>query len=640
MSNISWANNPNYYNAAFIPNRVSAMVPNSGQNWQYQNNTINVNRDNQLISPSKLNNAAIYTTWKNPNTLPISPNDSTLTILHVNDNHGNVKGLTQFKTAFNEITQKVKNAGVDLLKVHSGDYGIGRDATKLKLQIELLNDMGIQYAALGNHEFDINPVNLAKQLQNAKFVSLAANLKIPPGCGIDKLWNSGKIVASTIYQTNGHKYGLIGLSPPDLIKRLDPDDKMFGVDALPESETIKKVQEEINKLRSQGINKILLLSHVGVDLDKKIVKATDGIDIILSGHSHELLDPLETGVSIEYSASKEPVLIFQNGRDGKFFGVTDAIFDEKGIVKAAMARQESAKTFSPDKTSIAIEDQILGSSPVIGTCTNKHSVYTVKMRENPVANFIADSVRAKTGADIALFQSFAVRDSFPKGQITERKIDDMLPFIDSVHVLKVSGQDVIDALTHGAKTYVRPDKRPGILQVSGLKYTISSDGNATNVLVSDKNNQYSPIDPSKEYNVACDQYLIKGAEGFKSLAQPTSVIKAYLDSNADVVKQAIKSLNNQPLVLKNEGRITVLAKEPGNTGEKLPKAMQKPSSNPKAGAQIAQQQPQNISQQTNKVMPQPQMNTAYRFPIYPNVPPTYYVQQPFIPAPIPSYVRQ
>ena len=87
------------------------------------------------------------------------------------------------------------------------------------------------------------------------------------------------------------------------------------------NETIQDVQKEVDKLKSQGVNKIILLSHSGYGYDRKIAKNTDGIDVILGGHSHNLVEGVKDGENLLYSKSNEPVVITQAGRDGKNIGV-------------------------------------------------------------------------------------------------------------------------------------------------------------------------------------------------------------------------------------------------------------------------------------------------------------------------------
>lgn len=524
-----------------------------------------------FVSPSALNTDAVYTTWNNPNA---SQADATLTLLHINDNHRKIKGMSKFKTAFDEIAAKVKTAGSDLLAAHSGDYNVGTDAEKLKLQVKMLNELGVNFSAVGNHEFDIHTPNLAKALNEAKYVSLAANLTIPETSDLHKIVQAGKLLNTSVYESNGNKYGVIGLSPTDLIERSDPKTNFQGVGVLDTEKTVAKVQEEVNKFKAQGINKIVLVSHIGLDIDQKIARETDGIDIILGGHSHDLVNPLEPGVSLLNSKSNEPVLIFQNGKDASFFGVTDAQFDKNGVIKSAVARQENAENFDPNAKIDKIEEEILGSSPVIGISAGKHTASDIKTKEKAIGNFIADAVKDKTGADMVLLQSFAVRDTINKGEIKDRDIDEVLPFVDAVHKLQITGQDVVDALSVGAHTLITKNVRPGILQVSGLKYTISPEGKAVDVVVQQKDGSYLPIDPAKEYNVACDQFLVKGSEGFKTLAQPTKVVKSYFEDNADVLKEYIKKFNLQPIEMKEENRINILAKDPTSNGNK-PKGLQK-----------------------------------------------------------------
>jgi 2',3'-cyclic-nucleotide 2'-phosphodiesterase (5'-nucleotidase family) len=614
-------------------NNYNQNAPVYNNNNNVQRPAVNAAQGKYPYSPSALNNDTLYTFWKNPNATPATQGDAVLSILHMNDNHRKVSGLTKFKTAFDQIAAKVKAAGTDLVKVHSGDYNAGLDQSKLRLQIQLLNELGIDYAALGNHEFDIGPEKMAKELTRANFVSLAANLVIPQNTGIPELhqiMQNGKLVNSTIFETNGNKYGMIGLTPPDLKARSDASTNFHGIDVMNTDQTIQQVQKEVNKLKAQGINKILLVSHVGLDIDKRIAQETDGVDVILGGHSHDLLNPLEPGVSLLNSKANEPVLVFQNGKNAQYFGVTDATFDQNGIVKAAVSRQENADKFESAPQLSGLQDQILGKSPVIGQSTGRYTSSGVKLRENPIANFVADAIRAKTGADIALFQSWAVRDTIKQGPITERDIDELLPFIDSQHVSRITGQDVIDALNHGAHTYLDAGGRPGILQVSGLKYNINVNGQVDNVLVQQPNGSYAPINPNQEYNVAYDQFLIKGAEGFTSLAKPTSVIKAFMEANADIVKEYIRSQNGRPIVMQTENRITIQAADP-TANKAKPKALLK--AQVPYVSMMEHGNNQQVKTQPQQKAPQIQPDVAFKIPRYPlpSTTPPYY--NPVMPLP-------
>ena len=99
--------------------------------------------------------------------------------------------------------------------------------------------------------------------------------------------------------------------------------------------TIKDIQTEADKLKEQGVNKICLVSHLGLKYDKKVAQQTDGIDVIVSGHTHEVLYGIKKDENLFYSKSKEPVIITQAGKNGNYFGLLNVTFDKDGtIIKA------------------------------------------------------------------------------------------------------------------------------------------------------------------------------------------------------------------------------------------------------------------------------------------------------------------
>lgn len=595
---------------------------------------------NKQLPISALPTNAIHTTWKNPKLAGSPQTDSLLTILNINDTHRNVKPLLEMKTAFELISDKVKQAGGDLLKVHSGDYGIGKEKDKLRLQIELLNELGVNFATLGNHEFDIGSRGLAEQLQFGKFMTLSANIKLPKGCGLDKLYEAGRIANSAIYEENGHQYGVIGISPPDMKKCNDGTIRYFGVDVLPNEETIQAVKDEISKLEEKGINKIFLVSHGGKDLDIQIAQNTKGIDAIFGGHTHDVLDPLEPGVTVLESQNKEPVLIFQNGKNGKLFGATDFKFNKEGVVIEADSRQELSKNFEPDVNLGKLEDIITGKSPVIGRSERFIPADDVKTAENPVANFLLDYVREKLDTDIGLFNGSAIRRTLPKGDITERIAQDIFPYRDSLYVQIVKGENIKKALDHCAETFVNPKHRPGLLQVSGIRFTIGPDAKAKDIVVFDKTkNDFVPLDLQKEYRVSMDQFLIRGNEGYDFLNHPTDIVFNHPWGNGEFFIDAIKNLNGKPLNLQTDGRINVQAKLVESDDE--PKGFQqKPLESPlKANTstnqaqqtkQIVQNQPQqNVLPQKQPIKQQYQYQVPYGYYAQPIV---YMVpQMPTIP---------
>ena len=186
----------------------------------------------------------------------------------------------------------VPSEKTDKLKLSSGDIMIGEILKANQVAVKAQKAMGIMASAMGNHEYDM-PKHVAEIIPTIGFKLLACNVNIKPD---NPLYN--KIQKSYIQEVNGHKYGIIGITPVDLFSRIKYG-KIFEelkVDSI--NSTIKDVQKEVDNLKKQGINKIILLSHVGFGYDQKIARETDGIDIILGGHSHNLVMDVKPGINL------------------------------------------------------------------------------------------------------------------------------------------------------------------------------------------------------------------------------------------------------------------------------------------------------------------------------------------------------
>ena len=84
-------------------------------------------------------------------------------------------------------------------------------------------------------------------------------------------------------------------------------------------------------LKKQGVNKIILLSHLGYEKEKQIAQNVSGIDIILGGHTHNMLPDAKKGENLVVSPNGEPVLIIQVGRDGKHVAIPNFQFNPYGL---------------------------------------------------------------------------------------------------------------------------------------------------------------------------------------------------------------------------------------------------------------------------------------------------------------------
>ncbi|MBF0531289.1 MAG: metallophosphoesterase, partial [Deltaproteobacteria bacterium] len=221
--------------------------------------------------------------------------DFHLTVLHVNDPHAHLwetedrllidqtpiwlpsGGFGRLAAKIKQIRAKSKNT----LLLHAGDVFQGTlYFTKYHglADLDLMNRMGFDAMAVGNHEFDLGPATLAQFASQARFPVLSANIDVS---GEPLL--SGLIKPMVIKEVGGRKIGIIGATTPATTHMSSPGPKVKFESVAP------VIGQWVQKLSYQGVNIIIVLSHLGLDADIKLAHMVPGIDVILGGHSHTLL---------------------------------------------------------------------------------------------------------------------------------------------------------------------------------------------------------------------------------------------------------------------------------------------------------------------------------------------------------------
>ena len=410
-------------------------------------------------------------------------------IFYINDFHGKSINIERTITASNAFDHFVPSQPTDKLKLSSGDIQLGEPVAANKVMVEAQNIMGIMASAMGNHEFDM-PKHISELIPHMGYKMLACNINIKPDNPLYK-----KVEKSYIQEVNGHKYGIIGISPVDLFSRLKHG-KIFeelAVDSI--ENTIKDVQKEVDNLKSKGVNKIILLSHVGFGYDQKIAKETDGIDIILGGHSHNLVEDIKPEYNLFTSKSGEPVVITQAGRDGRYFGVLNVEFNPKGILTKIQNNVTSTRGFKRNVPARHVFEQIVGKPKIVGKIKSAPPpLLNDSIEPSGHANFMCDCLREELNSDIALFGSATIRGYFEAGNLDTRWLEDISPFKNKIVVTNYSEKQIVDALKVSARSLVNTNFKPGILHVSGLKYEISKDGQLRSAAFIDKTGKEIPID--------------------------------------------------------------------------------------------------------------------------------------------------
>ena len=477
-------------------------------------------------------------------------------IFYINDFHGKSINMERTITASNAFDSFVPSVPTDKLKLSSGDIQLGEPAPANQVMVEAQNIMGIMASAMGNHEYD-TPSHIAELIPLMGYKMLACNVNIKPD---NPLY--GKVEKSYIQEINGNKYGIIGATPVDLFSRLKysrlfEELEIDGIDG-----TIKDIQNEVNNLKRQGVNKIILLSHVGFGYDQRIARETDGIDIILGGHSHNLITDVKPNINLFSSKSGEPVVITQAGRDGNYFGVLNVEWNKNGVMTKVQNNVTSTRGFKRNPVVRHIFEQILGKPKVVGVINSAPlPPKNASIEPSGHANFMCDCMREELGTDVALFGSATIRGFFEAGKLDTRWLEDISPFKNNLVVTDYSEKQLVDALKVSAKSLVNTNNKPGIVHVSGLKYTISKDGQLKSAAFVDKSGKETPIDinnprTDKFYKTALTDYYCQGHDGFSMLKNYDKAVKYDFDITKCVEDYFKK--HPQPVEIKDDGRIQIV----------------------------------------------------------------------------------
>lgn len=490
-------------------------------------------------------------------TQPTQQKKTTTSIFYVNDLHGNMANMSRIYNA-KQSYDKQNHDGQDVLTLGSGDISAGANIKLLKISNAFLNVMGVLGTAIGNHEFDAEPEQIAEINKGANYKIMGANVNIQG----ENNPLQGKITKSFVKEINGNKYGIIGLIPPDLHERIRENASRKTIIPYSKEDSIKAVQEEADKMKNDGINKIIVLSHCGLEFDKSLAKNTSGVDVILGAHTHELIKDIKNNENLFTSKTGEPVIITQAGKDGEQFGILNLEFDENGIIQKAQNNVQKSNQFKRNPILEKIFDGIIGKATEVGYIAKAAPAPEHRLVDpNPHAFFIMDACREEFDTDLALINAGNIRGHFDEGKLTERKVFEVVPLKNRMVKMKLTEEEVVNALKNGAKSLINPGFKPSIVMPSGLEYTMNRKGEVLNATFIDKQGNKHPIDvnnpdKNKVYTVATDDFFASG--GDKLIPNKIDEVDEKFDFDKDKLTCDNIKRHGKPVVIEDDGRIQIV----------------------------------------------------------------------------------
>ena len=484
----------------------------------------------------------------------------TLTVLHTNDLHSHflpsdekyqdcdinsercLGGYARIKT----LSDTIRANNPNTLFLDAGDRFSGtvfytmRKSEDLAPLTQMLNYDAI---TLGNHEFDDGTAELTKFLKNVSAMTVSANVHFSDGSFLDK-----RVVPSAIIYKNGLKIGIIGALSTET-KSQCANAKDIAI-----TNVIPAVQNEVNKLKNQGIDILIALTHIGIEEDKKLAKAIPELDIIVGAHSHTLLSNNQDDKNVYDTypitvmhPDNTKTLITTVGLAGHHIGLLHVTFNKNGhilsykgdAVRVDNSAQNNVKVSNiiqqaQQKISMLIDTPIAKNSQDIYLTNNGNFC-----SENCYIGEVLTDALLKTtqsdGADIALLNAGGIRAGFPQGNITLRHIASAYPFDSKGVLVKMTGQEILDYIEFGLKDYIPNDRTNAFLQIAGGQYTFDAvTKQVTSLTIAEK-----PVQSNASYFVILPSFLAEGGDGFPK----KSVLKTYDAGIRSMIVETFKTMH-------------------------------------------------------------------------------------------------
>jgi 5'-nucleotidase len=412
--------------------------------------------------------------------------------------------------------------------------------------VEVYNAIGVDAAAVGNHEFDWGRDALAERVDQAEFPLLAVNIiddatgRAPQG-----------VQPYTVANMRGVKVGVIGVANPDT-KNVTLPEATQGLSFLDLQRTAAAVNDAVQQLRQRKVETIVVTAHQGLEtattgaLAELVAQFSPEVDLVLGGHIPLEFDTVINGIPV--------VQPFGNTRGYADVTLTvdRATKDVVGVDTELDATWVDGITPDPQVQAIvdryqAALDEALGG--VVGQATSSIVRGATRMVESEMGNFVTDAMRTYLdGVDIAVTNAGGLRADIDAGPITLQEVYAVLPFNNTLVTMDLTGAQVRQALEEGANSQY------GTVQVSGLRWSYDADApfgdRVTSVTLADG----TSLDGSATYRLATNNFMATGGDQFTTLTRGANTV----DTGINLVEAVVRYLGaNSPVDPQVEGRLTV-----------------------------------------------------------------------------------
>ena len=421
--------------------------------------------------------------------------------------------------------------------------------------ISLMNAAGYDAATLGNHEFDYGMDGCIAAMETANYPYTSCNFRYET----DGMAGERVLEPYVVLKSGGMRIAFVGITTPETITSSAPSyfqdesgNYKYGIDGgLDGADLYAAAQQAIDAATSAGADYVIALGHLGVDASsgawtsRNLIANTTGLDAFIDGHSH-------TTMEMETVADKEGNAVVLTQTGSYLDAVGKMTIDPNGAITTQLLSAGDLSGLTPDPEVAELEDrwiaevdnllgEVIGYAEVTFDNYDPEGNRLVRRQSTNTGDFAADALyylfdEMGMEVDVAVMNGGGIRNEAITGALTYLSCKEIHTFGNVACLLRVTGQQLLDALEWGSKgiTADGSGENGSLLHVSGLKYTLDLTRDSTvqadekdvwtgaptgsyrvsDVLVLNRaTGEYEPLDLTEEYHLAGYNYTLRDLGG-------------------------------------------------------------------------------------------------------------------------------
>ncbi len=373
--------------------------------------------------------------------------------------------------------------------------------------IELTNMIKPDIFVPGNHEFDFGKTTFLKRSAEMKFPLFAANMTFPDGKLVPGFKDRDIVTLGDL------RIGLTGAAHDGTPRMANSGDLAFA-------QTVATMRTQCEALKRDGADLVVVVMHADRTQTLELAR-TNAADVILTGHTHDLF--------IDFDGR---TLAVESSYDAHYVTAIDINLEinrqgnRREIAWWPQYRVIDTATVTPDPEVGAVVagfERLLNTEMDVplGTTTVELDTRVATMRgtEAAIGNFVADAMRARGHADVAIMNGGGIRAGkiYPAGTpVTRRDVLAELPFGNLLVVLAVKGSDLRAAIENGLSRL--PATAGRFPHVSGMRVEYDPQKPVGSRVMSIEVGG-APLDPDRMYKVATNDFMARGGDGYTALTR-------------------------------------------------------------------------------------------------------------------------